>query len=47
MDTEEYKIYKKLWEAYVLECEATETHPDLSDFSLWIEEHDEQNRQAV
>jgi hypothetical protein len=28
----------RLYELYMLDCEQTNTRPDLSDFSMWVDE---------
>lgn len=34
------EIDERLWDYYLLECRATQTKPDLSDFRVWAEDQD-------
>lgn len=34
------EINERMWDYYLLDCRATGTKPDLSDFKVWVTEQD-------
>lgn len=40
-DTTFYEgVYEKYWDNYLVECETTKTHPDTSNFLVWLDDND-------
>ena len=33
-------VYEKYWERYAKECKATSSHPNTSDFLVWLDDND-------